>query len=81
MIREVFIGMLIIITAIAGYNIANNFMEPFMQEADANEGVPNWVIDTLWWCWNNWIYIVIGSAIIIILLASQLQQSQEWEIF
>lgn len=78
MIRGLFIGFMIIIVAISGYNIGNNFVEPLMHEADGS-GAPDWVIDTVFWSWNTWIYIMIGSAILIIFMATQQRQTQEWE--
>lgn len=80
MLREALIAMLIIIISISGYNIANNFMEPFKSEADANENVPNWLIDTVDWAWDHWVYMMIISAFVLLLIASQTKLPQgEWE--
>jgi len=77
MIRGLFLGFLIIIVAISAYNIGNNFVEPLKNEADSGPA-PNWVIDTVFWAWNHWIYLMLGSAILIIFLATQQRQTQEW---
>lgn len=79
-LREISIALLIIVISISGYNIGNNFMDDFKQDADANENVPDWVIDTVWWGWNHWLYMMLIGAFLIMLIASQTKLPQgEWE--
>lgn len=77
MIREVFVGTAIIILAIVGYNIGNYIIAPLEDEARGTDA-PGWVLDTVLWGWNHWVYIMIATGLLLIFIGTQLKQSQEW---
>ncbi len=65
MLFELFIALFLFISAILLYNAGNPAMTELYEIAqDTNAPAP--ILETAWWVWNHWLYIVIGICFIII---------------
>jgi len=83
MLREAFMAMLVIIISMTIYSVGNNIMSPLHDEASDVVGTgphdaPAWLVDTIWWVWHHWIYLMFIAAALILVFATHLWEYEEY---
>jgi heme/copper-type cytochrome/quinol oxidase subunit 2 len=77
MIRDIFVAMFILLGSMIGYYVGHKPMTLLLEQArDSN--APNWLIDSIWWAWNHWIYIMVFGVFLFLIVATQRREYEEY---